>query len=225
MRSSRPQPSHLLLSPPSVLLSRRRRRPRRPRSQARRRRRGTPLSIRLRARLPPASRPTTPRHSWCGATRTRPARRPFARRFGAVRKPSPRQSTAPSRLPRLASGSALDLRSRWRARWALSRVKVAIGVLAATQRRMPRPREASVGRLSPPRQNPDLRRECVTVTESEWGDSAAIAAPLAPSSGSQPLWLPFALVLVSQIPLYVSQAFEVAEIILTLPFRTCSLMC
>ncbi|KAL8283718.1 hypothetical protein RQP46_005513 [Phenoliferia psychrophenolica] len=40
------------------------------------------------------------------------------------------------------------------------------------------------------------------VTESEWGDSAATAQPLPQIQATQPLWLPFALVLVSQIPLY-----------------------
>lgn len=40
------------------------------------------------------------------------------------------------------------------------------------------------------------------MTESEWGDSAAVVRPLAPLPDSVPFWLPFGLLLISEFPLY-----------------------
>lgn len=47
----------------------------------------------------------------------------------------------------------------------------------------------------------------LTVTESEWGDASSVAgqgsAALAHLTPSTPFWLPYALILVSEAPVYV----------------------
>ena len=65
-----------------------------------------------------------------------------------------------------------------------------------------------------------------TATDTEWGDSPGKTQSLAPIQRSHVLWLPIALVLISQVPIYVRFGYMGTGIgFLTLGFRTSSRTC